>query len=305
MALSPFRNIGLKFLSICIAALLWLVVAGDQVVERSVRMPIEFQNLPQGLEIVGNPPDDVDVRVRGGSGVLGRLSPGDMAAVIDLRNARPGRRLFHLTSSEIHVPYGIDVVQVAPATLPIAFENSIVRVVKIRPSIEGTPAPGYEVGSIDVDPATVEVMGPENALRGLDGAMTEPVSVADATRPVREVVTIGVADPAVRLRTPQTADVTVQIVPGASSRLLKGVPVQVTNLGGGLRGRVAPSTVVVTVRGTESAVAGLSIRSVEVQVDARELAVGEHIAEVRVRADSGLTIEGVAPSSVRLRIAKP
>jgi YbbR domain-containing protein len=305
MALSPFRNIGLKFLSICIAALLWLVVAGDQVVERSVRMPIEFQNLPQGLEIVGNPPDDVDVRVRGGSGVLGRLSPGDMAAVIDLRNARPGRRLFHLTSSEIHVPYGIDVVQVAPATLPIAFENSIVRVVKIRPSIEGTPAPGYEVGSIDVDPATVEVMGPENALRGLDGAMTEPVSVADATRPVREVVVIGVADPAVRLRTPQTADVTVQIVPGASSRLLKGVPVQVTNLGGGLRGRVAPSTVVVTVRGTESAVAGLSIRSVEVQVDARELAVGEHLAEVRVRADPGLTIEGVAPSSVRLRIAKP
>ncbi len=305
MALSPFRNIGLKFLSICIAALLWLVVAGDRVVERSVRMPIEFQNLPQGLEIVGNPPDDVDVRVRGGSGVLGRLSPGDMAAVIDLRNARPGRRLFHLTSSEIHVPYGIDVVQVAPATLPIAFENSIVRVVKIRPSIEGTPAPGYEVGSIDVDPATVEVIGPENALRGLDGAMTEPVSVADATRPVREVVTIGVADPAVRLRTPQTADVTVQIVPGASARLLKGVPVQVTNLGGGLRGRVAPSTVVVTVRGTEAAVAGLTIRSVEVQVDARELAVGEHIAEVRVRADPGLTIEGVAPSSVRLRIAKP
>jgi YbbR domain-containing protein len=305
MALSPFRNIGLKFLSICIAALLWLVVAGDRVVERSVRMPIEFQNLPQGLEIVGNPPDDVDVRVRGSSGVLGRLSPGDMAAVIDLRNARPGRRLFHLTSSEIHVPYGIDVVQVAPATLPIAFENSIVRVVKIRPSIEGTPAPGYEVGSIDVDPATVEVVGPENSLRGLDGAMTEPVSVADATRPVREVVTIGVADPAVRLRTPQTADVTVQIVPGASSRLLKGVPVQVRNLGGGFRGRVAPSTVVVTVRGTESAVAGLTIRSVEVQVDARELAVGEHIAEVRVRADPGLTIEGVAPSTVRLRIAKP
>ena len=39
MAYSPFRNIGLKFLSICIAALLWLVVAGDRVVERSVRVP--------------------------------------------------------------------------------------------------------------------------------------------------------------------------------------------------------------------------------------------------------------------------
>ena len=129
--------------------------------------------------------------------------------------------------------------------------------------MKGSPAPGYEVGSIDVDPATVEVIGPENALRGLDGAMTEPVSVADATRPVREVVIIGVADPAVRLRTPQTADVTVQIVPGASSRRLQRVPVQVQNLGGGLRGRVAPVDSGGDGEGTESAVAGLTIRSVE------------------------------------------
>jgi YbbR domain-containing protein len=305
MAYFPFRNIGLKFLSICIAALLWLVVAGDRVVERSVRVPIEFQNLPSGLEIVGNPPEEVDVRIRGSSGTLGRLVPGDMAAVIDLRLARPGRRLFPLTSSEIHLPYGLDVVQVAPSTLPIAFEHSLVRVVKVRPSIEGSPAPGYEVGAIEVDPATVEVIGPENSLRGLDEAMTEPISVADATRTVKEVVTVGVADPAVRLRTPQTADVTVQIIPGASSRLLRGVPVLVRNLEAGLRGRVTPSTVVITVRGTERAVAALTIQSVEVHVDARGLSAGEHFAELRVRPDEGLTIEGVSPSSVRLRIAKP
>ena len=48
MAYHPFRNIWLKFLSICIAALLWLVVAGDRVVERAMRVPVEFQNLPAG-----------------------------------------------------------------------------------------------------------------------------------------------------------------------------------------------------------------------------------------------------------------
>ena len=41
MAYVPFRNIGLKFLSICIAALLWLVVAGDRVVERALSAPIK------------------------------------------------------------------------------------------------------------------------------------------------------------------------------------------------------------------------------------------------------------------------
>ena len=116
MAYFPFRNVGLKFLSICIAALLWLVVAGDRVVERALSAPIEFQNLPQGLEIVGDPPEDVDVRLRGPSGTLARLSPGDLSAVIDLRSARPGRRLFHLTANQVRVPYGVDVVQVGPAT---------------------------------------------------------------------------------------------------------------------------------------------------------------------------------------------
>ena len=38
----------------------------------------------------------------------------------------------------------------------------------------------------------VEVAGPETALKRLQAAITEPVSVTDQTRPVREVVTIGV-----------------------------------------------------------------------------------------------------------------
>ncbi len=304
MAYFPFRNVGLKFLSICIAALLWLVVAGDRMVERAIRVPIEFQNLPADLEIVGDLPESVEVRLRGSSGSLGRLGPGDMSAVIDVRSARPGRRLFHLTPREIRVPYGIDVVQVAPATLPIGFENSIVRIVQVRPPLEGRPAPGYEVGTISVEPATVEVIGPESSLRGLDEAMTEPVSVANATGPVEEVVTIGVADPVVRLRTPQTAAVTVDILPGSSTRALTAVPVQIRDLPDGLRGRLAPATVAVTVRGTEAAMAALTAESLDAQVDARGLPAGEHTVEVRVRAGQGLTIEGITPPVLSLRIAK-
>lgn len=304
MAYFPFRNIGLKFLSICIASLLWLVVAGDRVVERALRVPVEFQNLPQGLEIVGDPPEAVDVRLRGPSGTLGRLGPGDTSAVIDLRTARPGRRLFHLTASQIRVPYGVDVMQVAPATLPIGFENSAIRIVQVRPSIEGRPAPGYEVGTVTADPATVEVIGPEGSLRGLDEAMTESLSVADATRPIREVVTIGVADPSVRLRTPQTAAVTVQIVPGSATRTLKAVPVEVRNLDNGLRGRLTPATVAVTVRGTREAVRSLTPAGLDVQVDAAARQPGDHGVEVRVRAGQGLTIEAVTPQTLRLRIAK-
>ncbi len=305
MALPLLRNIWLKALSICIAAMLWLVVAGDRVVERALRVPIEFQNLPQGLEIVGEPPESVDVRLRASSGALGRLAPGDMAAVIDLRTARPGRRLFHLTPAAVKGPYGIEVVQVVPSTLPIAFENSAVRIVQIRPSVEGQPAPGYEVGTITSSPATVEIVGPESSLRGLDEAMTEPISIANATRPIREVVTVGVADPNVRLRTPQTAEVTVQVVTGSSQRTLSQVPVQIRNLDNGLRARVVPAVVQLAIRGTGRAVTDLTLDAMEVTVSGAGLPVGDHSVTVRVVAAQGLTIEHVVPQTVRLRISRP
>lgn len=213
MAYHPFRNLGLKFLSTCIAAMLWLVVAGERVVERVLRAPVEFQNLPNGLELVGNLPDTVEVRLRGSSGALSRMGAGDLAAVLDLRTARPGRRLFHLAPSQVTVPYGIDVVQVGPSTLTIEFEAAGVRTVPVEPDIEGRPDPAFEVTSITSDPATVEVAGPESALKRLDAAVTEPVSVNGETRSVREIVTIGVQDASLRLVTPTTAVVTVTISP--------------------------------------------------------------------------------------------
>lgn len=213
MAYHPFRNLGLKFLSICIAALLWLVVAGERVVERVMRAPVEFQNLPTGLELVGSPPDTVEVRLRGSSGALSRMGPGDLFTVLDLKTARPGRRLFHLAATQVSIPYGIEVVQVGPSTLTMEFEMSGVRIVPVEPDVEGRPLAGFEVTNVTSDPATVEVAGPESALKRLLAAMTEPVVVTDETRSVREVVTIGVPDASLRLTSPQTAVVTVTISP--------------------------------------------------------------------------------------------
>jgi YbbR domain-containing protein len=219
MARFPFRNLGLKALSICIAALLWLVVGGEGVVERVLRAPVEFQNLPASLELVGDLPDTVEVRVRGSSGALSRLGPGDMSTVLDLRTASPGRRLFHLTPGQVRVPYGVSAVLVAPSSVAVEFEAAGVRMVPVEPDVEGRPAPGYEVGEVLIEPKTVEVAGPEGALRRLTGAITEPISIANATQPVRQTVAIGVTNASVRLRTPQSAVVTVTIVPSKAIKI--------------------------------------------------------------------------------------
>jgi YbbR domain-containing protein len=139
MRYHPFRQLGLKVLAIALASLLWLTVAGEHVVERSIRVPLEFRNIPEALEIVGNTPDSVDVRLRGSSAVLSRVQAGEIVAVLDLSNARTGSRLFHIRNDEVRAPFGVEVSQVVPSTLALELEKSARRKVPVVPAIEGIP----------------------------------------------------------------------------------------------------------------------------------------------------------------------
>lgn len=209
MRIPGMRRIGLKLVSVILAALLWLIVAGEQIVERALRVPLEYVNLSSQLELVGDAPASVDVRLRGSSGALGRIAAGELVAVLDLRSARPGLRLFHVTTADVRAPFGIEVVQVSPSNVSIRFDLSATRSVPVSPRVEGEPAPGLVVDTITSVPESVAIVGASTVVNGVREAITEPISVDGATGPVVEQVTVGVADPAVRLRTPQTARVTI------------------------------------------------------------------------------------------------
>jgi diadenylate cyclase len=211
MRVPGFDHLALKAISVALAVLLWLLVSGEQIVERALRIPLQFTNLPAALELVGEAPSVVDVRVRGSSGALARMSAGELVAILDLRAARAGQRLFHLSVSDVHVPFGIEVMQVTPSSVPIGFEPSAAKVVRVIPEIEGSPARGFAIGQVTAEPDTVEVVGPASIVKRLSEAMTEPVSVEGARATVSEMVTVGVADPAVRLRSPIAARVTVAV----------------------------------------------------------------------------------------------
>jgi YbbR domain-containing protein len=211
MGFNPFRRLGLKVVSVVLAALIWLVVSGEQIVERGFRIPLEFSNLPAGLELASDAPTVVDVRVRGSSGALSRLTPGELVAILDLRQAKTGQRLFHMTGGDVRAPFGVDVVLVTPSSLAITFEPSASKQVTVAPVVEGQPAAGFEVRQVTSDPAIVLVSGPTTAVRATAEAITEPISVAGASSTVTEVVNVGVSDPAVHLRSAQAVRVTVTI----------------------------------------------------------------------------------------------
>src|SRR5262245_52051037 len=80
----PFEHSGLKLLSLLIGLLLWMMVSGEETVERVVRAPLELQQIAAGVELGGDLPSTVDVRLRGASGLLSRLALGDVVVALDL-----------------------------------------------------------------------------------------------------------------------------------------------------------------------------------------------------------------------------
>jgi YbbR domain-containing protein len=302
MAYHPFRHLGLKVVAIALATLLWLSVAGEHVVERIMRVPLEFRNIPTELEVVGDPPATVDVRLRGSSGLLSRLEGTDVVAVIDLSTARPGSRLFHIRADEVRAPYGVEVAQVVPGTLAIELEKSATRIVPIVPALEGDPAPGYVVGRITSDPATVEIRGPESHVRRLAEAITEPVTVAGSRERVRDVVTVGVADSALRLSQPQSATVLVEVIPAPVERDISDVLVRWRNLGAGFRAEVVPQRARVTVRGRTEMLTGLRGDDIDAFVDLAGLGPGRYNLRVQTDPSQDFGVSAVAPQVVDVTI---
>lgn len=304
MAYHPFRHLWLKFVSVAIALALWFTVAGEQVVERSLRVPLELQNIPAGLELVDNAPLGVDIRVRGSSGVLSQLDAGDVVAVIDLSSARPGRKLFPLTRDHVRLPWGVEVTQVSPGTVPLSFERSGVRTVPVEPTIEGEPAAGYEIVGQRSDPPEVRVVGAESALKPLRVAITEPVLVAGATQPVRETVTVGLMDSRLRLERPVNAIVVVDVAPTPVQRALKGVPVRIRNAGAGLSARVYPPVVTLLARGPKNVLDALGPDQVDAYVYLAAIGPGQY-NRLSVRVDPrDFTVVRTDPPTVRVTISR-
>jgi YbbR domain-containing protein len=302
-AIWPFRHLGLKLLSFGLAVSLWMVVAGEETVERGLRVPLELQQFPSGLELQTEPPSTVDVRVRGASSALGRLSPTDVVAVIDLRGARSGRRLFHLTPDQVRRPFGVDVVQVTPATVALVFENSASRLIPIEPAVEGKPAPGYVVGKARVEPDRVEIVGPETAVQRTTEALTEPVSVDGARDRVRETVTVGVLDPALRVRSPRVATVTVPVLAAPQERTMHGLPLRLHNVAPNVAAEAVPSLVTVVLRGNREALNRIEPDDVRAYVDVAGLGAGQYSLTVRADASRDVGVTRIDPPAVQVRIA--
>jgi YbbR domain-containing protein len=212
MAWHPFRHAGLKIAALVLGTLLWFTVSGNQI-ERRVQVPVSYSNVPAALEMTGDQVDSATVHVRGEDNLVAGLAPGDLRVIVDLKEAHAGNNLIPLQTEQVIVPLGVEVLQVDPGAVSVTLEPTGRIEALVAPTLEGQPAPGYEVKQVTVEPATVAVFGPESRLQYPVSVVTERVSIEGRRTTVVQEVNVGVVDAQLRLRNPGTVRVTVRIEP--------------------------------------------------------------------------------------------
>jgi YbbR domain-containing protein len=203
------HNIGLKLVSLLLAIGLWTVVARDPIAEVEMKVPIEFHNLPDNLEIDSASFTEAQIRVRGPERVIHRLQAADLHAEIDLASVRPGERTFDLTGRQVRAPQDLEVVQIIPGQFHLSFDNRETRTVEVRPRVIGNFASGMRVKQVTADPSSIMITGPRRRVEAVENAITDPVDISGAMTRASFVTQAYVHDPLIQVVHPVPIRVTV------------------------------------------------------------------------------------------------
>jgi YbbR domain-containing protein len=172
-------------------------------------VPLEFQHAPGNLEITSDYPFQAQITLRGPEHLLQEVRPSQVHAILDLEGAGVGEHTYDLSTSQVHVPHNVKVVQAVPAQFHISFDYRITRTVPVQPRVIGTLLSGYSMKEPVAQPSKVTIVGPERRVNTITTAMTDPVDATGIVGSATFTTHAYVSDPLVRVQSPGSIHVTV------------------------------------------------------------------------------------------------
>jgi YbbR domain-containing protein len=206
------HNFSLKFLSLLLATGLWFMIARDeQPAEVAIRAPIVFQHVPEKLEISTESIPEAQIRVRGPERTIRQLKINEVQAEIDLTGVKSGERTFDLTSQQVRHPRDVEIKQIVPSQLRLAFDTRLTREVPVNPRVTGIFASGEEIVKKDCDPPRVTISGPRRHVERIDAATTDPIDATGTFGSAVFTTNVYVPDPLVQVEQATSIRVTVVV----------------------------------------------------------------------------------------------
>ena len=269
--------------------------------------PVTTKVVPVSVKLIGTPPlgyatvpgktTPEQVEVTGAESLVALVQ--EAVADVNVQGVRvPLEQAFPLVPRDSRGG-DIEGVTLNPRTaevvLPIV-QREITQAYVVTPLLAGTPADGFNVTSISVEPPFAVITGTIEALQSLTAATTDEVDVDGAASDVVRAVKLQLP-PGLTVAGSDTVTVRVSVTP-AHGEITLGLTPAVEGLDPGLRAELATTLVEVRVAGEIPVLRALSPSSLTAVVDASGLQAGQHALPVQVTAPPGVQVVGVVPATM-------
>jgi YbbR domain-containing protein len=281
-----------------------IILTVDRVASRTVPIRAVLGPIPSGLDIGEPIVEGASATVSGPQSVVSKVTEAQARVVVDASGIDVNQLVTLLpvdANGEALTPVDVEPAQVR-VKVPV-FTDRRSKTLPVTPNVVGTPAAGFEVASVQVEPAVVSVEADANDLAGLDRADTAPISISGASSQVTQDVALALPD-GVQALGAGTVRVTVTLRPVTGTRTFEAGLVLV-GARPDLLYALSTDHVLVTIGGSVADLDRLSGVTLTLTVDVTGLEAGTHSVAVSANLATGLTLVGASPNPVEVIVSSP
>ena len=284
-------------------------VAIDRTETRTVPIEVDPGTIPDGLEIEDPVVSQDEVQVRGAASVVGLVDRALARVRIDASAIDFNDAVSLVAVDVAGQEVGAGLVDIQPETISVQIdvqEIETTQTVPIRPDITGTPAPGFALESLAIEPSLVTLRGLPDALAGVTEVLTEPLSIDGASSDQEFEASLVLPEGTRFADDAEDVVITVAagIEPSVSSRTFL---VGVVCAGAGDNACLpAIDQLTMTLSGPVDTLAGLAAADVTPTLDATGLEPGTYDLEPSIGGlPDGVELLGIVPGTITVTIQAP
>jgi len=281
----------------------------DRVEAKTVPVEVDPGTIPDGIEIDDPVVSHDEVEVRGPASVVDRVDHA-LAPIAIQSSGIDFNEPVNLVAVDIEgQPVDVGRIDVEPETVSVQVDvrfTETTQTVPVRPDISGTPAAGFALETLSIEPSLVTLRGLPDALAGVSEVLTEPLSIDGVSTNQTFDVALVLPD---GTRLEEASDepivtVTATIVPSVSSRTFV---VGIICAGAGANECTpAIDQLTITLSGPGGALSALSPGALTPSVDASGLEPGTYDLTPSIGAlPGGVELLNITPGSVSVTISAP
>jgi YbbR domain-containing protein len=276
----------------------------DPVEERDMPVTVTMGTVPDTVTVGPPNVDPQTVTVRGASSRVDSVSQVLARVPIDASALNVDRDvdLVAVDTNGNQVP-NIEIdPQRAHVTITVA-QQLATRTLPITPQLTGTPAPGFRITSVTVDPLVVTVSGEASVVSLLQSAQTVPLDVTGRTSDLEAEVSLALPN-GVTVSGADTVRIMLSIEQETGTQTF-GVGVALSGELAGYSYSVSPDHVNVTLGGPTLNLASLDPASLIATANVADLTPGTHTVQLDFVPPDGLDVVSLDPTEVTVTVAPP